>query len=108
MPICIKALLLVYLGNYYGRSIAAVPIAEEQLNSISYDDWVDFLENELPFDENILQALVSSQRQLEYFVDIIRQNELYNVELKNKKSAQLFHNILNGYSLQVKKYYQHL
>lgn len=35
MARCIKALLLVYMGNGYGRSVAAVPIAEEQLNQVS-------------------------------------------------------------------------
>lgn len=108
MAICVKALLLVYIGNYYGRSIAAVPIAESQLNSLSYDDWVDFLENELPFDENLLEALISSQKQMEYFVDIIKRNGLDNIELKDKKSDKLFHYILNGYVQQVKNYYMNM
>lgn len=104
MARCIKALLLVYMGNGYGRSVAAVPIAEAQLDRVSYDDWVDFLENVLPFDEQLIGALCSWGRQREYFMEIIRRNSLQDIELENKKSNKLYQNILNGYSEQIKRY----
>lgn len=105
MARCIKALLLVYMGNGYGRSVAAVPISEAQLDRVSYDDWVDFLENVLPFDEQLIGALCSWGRQREYFMEIIRRNSLQDIELENKKSNKLYQNILNGYSEQIKRYW---
>lgn len=108
MARCIKALLLVYMGNGYGRSVAAIPIAEAQLDRVSYDDWVDFLENVLPFDEQLIGALCSWGRQREYFMEIIRRNSLQDIELENKKSNKLYQNILNGYSEQIKRYWIHM
>ena len=108
MARCIKALLLVYMGNGYGRSVAAVPIAEEQLNQVSNDDWVDFLENVLPFDEQIIGALCSWGNQRDYFMQIIKRNSLENVELENKNSNKLYQNILNGYSEQIKRYWMQM
>lgn len=108
MARCIKALLLVYMGNVYGRSVAAVPIAEKQLNQVSNDDWVDFLENVLPFDEQIIGALCSRGNQRDYFMQIIKRNSLEGVELENKNSNKLYQNILNGYSEQIKRYWMQM
>lgn len=108
MARCIKALLLVYMGNGYGRSVAAVPIAEEQLNQVSNDDWVDFLENVLPFDEQIIGALCSWGNQRDYFMQIIKRNSLEDVELENKNSNKLYQYILNGYSEQIKRYWMQM
>lgn len=108
MPRCIKALLLVYMGNFYGRSTAAWPIAQEQLNRLSQDDWIDFLENVLPFDEQLISALVSNGRQREYFVELLKTNNLMLVELENKAANSLYQNILNGYDSQIRNYWKHM
>ena len=96
------------MGNVYGRSVAAVPIAEKQLNQVSNDDWVDFLENVLPFDEQIIGALCSRGNQRDYFMQIIKRNSLEGVELENKNSNKLYQNILNGYSEQIKRYWMQM
>lgn len=105
MTRCIKALLLVFMGNGYGRSVAAVPIAEDQLNRIPFDDWADFLENVLPFDEQLVGALCSWGNQREYFMQIIKQNSLLNIEFENQKTNKLYQNIWNGYTEQIKRYW---
>lgn len=108
MPRCIKALLLVYMGNLYGRSTGAVPIAEEQLSRLSQDDWMDFLENVLPYDEQLLEALASTGKQREYFVVLIKENDLMKTELSDKEANGLFQNILNGYTSKIRNYLKHM
>lgn len=108
MPRCIKALLLVYMGNYYGRSIGAWPIAQEQLNNLSQDDWIDFLENVLPYDEQLVGAISSNGKQREYFVELLKTNNLLQVELTNKETNSLYQNILNGYIAQIRKYWMQM
>lgn len=108
MPRCIKALLLVYMGNFYGRSTVAWPIAQEQLNRLSQDDWVDFLENVLPYDEQLVGALASNGRQREYFVELLKTKNLMQVELADKVANSLFQYILNGYDLQIRNYWKRM
>ena len=72
------------------------------------DDWVDFLENVLPFDEQIIGALCSRGNQRDYFMQIIKRNSLEGVELENKNSNKLYQNILNGYSEQIKRYWMQM
>lgn len=108
MARCIKALLLVFMGNGYGRADAAIPVAEEQLNSIAYDDWVEFIKNVLPYDEQLIGALCSWGNQRDHFMKIIKQNSLQDLELDDKNSNNLYHYILNGYSDKIKKYWMQM
>jgi len=54
---CVRAYLLVFLGNPYGYSFAAAPTAREQLTRLSATIWEYFLKVVLPTDENLLAAL---------------------------------------------------
>ena len=108
MPRCIKALLLVYMGNLYGRSTGAVPIAEEQLSRLSQDDWMDFLENVLPYDDQLIGALCSAGRQREHFIELLKSNNLMKTELLDKNANGLFQNIINGYTAKIRHYWMHM
>ena len=52
--ICLDAYLLVYLGNYYGYSRGAAPIAEEELKKISKDRWQAYFSEYIQTDDRIL------------------------------------------------------
>lgn len=108
MPRCIKALLLVYMGNSYGKSEAAVPIAADQLNRLSYNDWLDFLENVLPYDEQIVGELCSNGKQRERFVKLLKNLDLLDVELQGKEASSLFQNVVNGYIIKIRKYLENI
>lgn len=64
--ICIDAYLLVYLGNYYGYSHEAAPIAETELKKISRDRWISYFSEIINTDERILCNL-STDKQISRF-----------------------------------------
>lgn len=49
-----------------------------------------FLENVLPYDEQLLEALASTGKQREYFVVLIKENYLMKTELSDKEANGLF------------------
>lgn len=55
--VCLDAYLLVYLGNYYGYSRNAAPIAEEELKKISKDRWQAYFSGYIHTDDRILNNL---------------------------------------------------
>jgi hypothetical protein len=56
-PICMSAILAVKLGNSYGISNAAVPIADQLLGRLTKNQWDYYLNECFPGDELILQKL---------------------------------------------------
>jgi hypothetical protein len=57
LPRCMTALLCVKLGNRYGTSRTAEPVATQMLSRISPDRWVYYLNDCLPADDVILMKL---------------------------------------------------
>lgn len=55
--ICLDAYLLVYLGNYYGYSRGAAPIAEEELKKVSQERWQAYFSEYIHTDDRILSNL---------------------------------------------------
>jgi hypothetical protein len=68
---CIQAYLVVYLGNNYGVSVAAAPIAEKELAKISKDRWRYYFEKILGKDEIILTNL-KTQSQVTRFSNLLK------------------------------------
>lgn len=101
---CIKAYVLVYIGNNYGRSIKAVPIAEKQLLKISEEQWEEFFDEILPEDTDILSQL-TSQTTIDSMSNLIQDCKIENITLEHKDSINLFNNILNRNYASVKAYY---
>ncbi len=58
---CITALLCVRLGNYYGVSWSAKPIADRILGKQSADRWTYYLDQVLPGETRILDKLLSEK-----------------------------------------------
>lgn len=58
---CFQAYLAVYLGNSYGISIAAAPIAERELSKISKERWHYYFEKVIHNDEIVLSKTNSTQ-----------------------------------------------
>lgn len=59
---CMDAYLLVYLGNYYGVSREAAPIAKKELLAITPDRWLYFFNNIIWKDELILNNLITDSQ----------------------------------------------
>lgn len=56
-PICMSAILAVKLGNSYGVSNAAIPVADQLLGRLTKNQWEYYLNECLPGDDLVLQKL---------------------------------------------------
>ncbi len=72
-PICMSAILAVKLGNRYGTSNAAIPIADELLQRLTKNQWEYYLNECLPGDELILQKLSWYQGPLDRWILLVDQ-----------------------------------
>lgn len=99
--VCLDAYLLVFLGNYYGYSRNAAPIAEEELKKISKDRWQAYFSSYIHTDDRILNNLetptqVSRMRNLLVSIGATNFTEL------PKDNQKLFEAIMNNNSEKVK------
>ena len=67
---CIDAYLCVYLGNYYGVSNEAAPIARKQLEKVSADRWHYFFSNLIHQDRYTLDH-ISTPDQVARFANLL-------------------------------------
>ncbi len=58
---CVQAYLCVYLGNTYGFSFTAAPLAERELKRISAERWAYYLSEVIANDDVILGQLMGSR-----------------------------------------------
>lgn len=75
--ICIRAYLLVVMGNSYGTSHSAEPLARGELLKIGEQQWFSYLKRTLPYDEDILLNL-SGKNRIENFKSILSAKNLLN------------------------------
>lgn len=54
---CVSAALCVYLGNAYGNSRSAAPLAKTLLETIRDEQWAYYLKEALPSDRRILEKM---------------------------------------------------
>ena len=99
--VCLDAYLLVFLGNYYGYSRKAAPIAEEELKKISKDRWQAYFSSYIHMDDRILNNLethtqVSRMRNLLVSIGATNFTEL------PKDNQKLFEAIMKNDSEKVK------
>jgi hypothetical protein len=112
---CIQAYLCVYLGNNYGVSHTAFPIASSELDKIQPDRWVYYFNKVLTSDEIILPKLQST-RPRKQFIKLIRdklsfltENETLNtdvlrlVKAVNESNEQKIDGILKKIYLKFKE-----
>lgn len=75
-PICMSAILAVKLGNGYGTSRAAVPIADELLQRLTKNQWEYYLNECMPGDELVLQKLSWYDKPLSKWISLVAQFQL--------------------------------
>lgn len=90
---CIDAYLLVYLGNYYGISRAAAPIAYDELIKISKDRWHTYFKEIINTDDRILCNLETST-QVSRFRGLLVDNGLNDFKDLPKYNKYLYDAIL--------------
>lgn len=99
--VCIEAYLLVYLGNYYGFSNGAAPIAEEELKKISKERWYTYFLKYIHTDDRILCNLETKKQvsRMKELLDNIGITDLTGLPKDNQK---LFDAIMKNDSERVK------
>lgn len=87
-PACLSALLCITLGNQYGVAWNAQTDARSILDTITAERWAYYLNNVLPSDARIFGKLFSPKPR-NNFIQLVKERNLSQVELKNKTVQQL-------------------
>lgn len=89
---CIDAYLCVYLGNCYGASFEAAPIACQQLEKVSRDRWHYLFKNLIHQDQYILDHINTSE-QISRFA-VLLESVGYNNEVDLPRNNQLMYDAI--------------
>lgn len=100
--VCLDAYLLVYLGNYYGYSRTAAPIAEEELKRISQDRWQVYFSTYINTDDRILNNL-ENRTQVSRMKSLLESIEMTSLEELPHDNQILFDSIMKNDYEKVKK-----
>lgn len=93
--ICLDAYLLVYLGNYYGFSRDAAPIAEEELKKISPERWQTYFSKHIHTDDRLLSNLETTA-QISRLRNLLECIGISNLTDLPKNNQILFDAIMNN------------
>lgn len=91
---CFQAYLAVYLGNSYGVSVGAAPIAYTELSNISKERWYYYFEKVINTDEIILSK--SNSNQIARFSKLLHENQLTDFERLPKLNQFLYESIVKN------------
>ena len=100
--ICIDAYLLVYLGNYYGYSINAAPIAEKELKKISKDRWQAYFSGYIHTDDRILNNL-KTPKQVSRMKNLLKSIDVTDLTGLPNNNQKLFDAIMKNDYEKVKR-----
>ena len=89
LPACMTAMLSVFMGNPYGVSLAAAPVASGMLEKLSRERWRFYLDEVLPNDERILGKLADDEKPRKRWMTLVKMHELTSLQIKSKKVCQL-------------------
>lgn len=85
---CVSALMCVILGNSYGYSRSASPVAEEMLDKLTPDRWAYYLNQVLPGDIRILNKITSNKPMNLWFY-YAKKYKFGSLDLKSKNITNL-------------------
>lgn len=101
---CLRAYLLVLIGNKYGRSDAAVPVALRQITKIPEEAWMSYFDETLPSDGIVLCSLLDSKPQQNFSV-LLEQLNLKNLQPESKYGKILYTAAIQGNYSVYKRFY---
>lgn len=91
---CFQAYLAVYLGNSYGQSNVAAPIAERELSNISKDRWHYYFEKVIHNDDVVLTK--TNNNQIKRFSRLLNNNGLTDFKGLPRWNQFLYEAILSN------------
>ena len=103
--ICASAILSVRLGNYYGVSRSAFPVADQLLDNFTQDRWQYYLNQCLPGDIRILEKLYND-KPLENWIELVKKYGLHKINIIKNKDITLL--ISDSFQENTKKISSHI
>ncbi|WP_438035713.1 hypothetical protein [Sorangium sp. So ce204] len=97
LPRCMTAILSVALGNHWGTSWTASPIAKQMLSRLPPDRWVYYLNECLPADDVVLGKL-TDKGIAERFVSLVADCSLAELVPRIQRVAKLVESAASGSS----------
>ncbi|WP_022946233.1 hypothetical protein [Pseudoalteromonas ruthenica] len=86
---CLPAILCVYIGNSYGSSHSARPVAKELLDSLTPERWEYYINHVLPSDMKIISKLLDDRTREVWCDDIVNNYELDKLTAKEQSVSKL-------------------
>ena len=107
LSLCMTALLSVILGNSYGVSWNAAPVANDILKKLGGDRWRYYLDQVLPADPRILGKLTDNGPCLRW-IEVVEQYSLSDLQLKEREVSKLIKAAMSKKVIEVKRTAQRL
>lgn len=98
----ISATFMVLMGNAYGRSFDAVEPAKNILKKLAESDWVYYIEQCLPYDEEVLSKMYAGDARTGYWCEIIEEFEIDKYDFSNTKVKEFIKYSVKGDRRNVK------
>lgn len=102
LPICMSALLSVVLGNSYGFSWEAEPIAEKILDKLDENRWRYYLDRVLSTDSRILEKLMDDRPRSQW-MNVVERYGLSDLHPKKRDVSKLIDAAVSRNDIDVEK-----
>ena len=98
----ISATFMILMGNSYGRSFDAVEPAKDILRKLTESDWVYYIEQCLPYDEEVLSKMQAGDERTGRWCGIIEEFEIDKFDFSSTKVKEFIKYSVKGDRRNVK------
>lgn len=92
----ISACIVVYLGNAYGTSTAAIPYVDRIFDKVNKDAWGYYINGCLAFDEDVMAKVSCGDRRTKRWCDFVNQYNFTEIEIRDKDVKELIDNSIKN------------
>jgi hypothetical protein len=85
----VSAILMVSIGNYYGRAYGIMDTVNKVLNKLSPEDWKYYLDQCMCYDEDVLSKIMSGDERTLRWCSLAKDYQLNKIEYNDGKIADL-------------------
>ena len=98
----ISATFMILMGNVYGRSFDALEPAKDILKKLTESDWIYYIEQCLPYDEEVLSKMQAGDERTEHWCGIIEEFEIDKYDFSSTKVKEFIKYSVKGDRRNVK------
>ena len=85
----ISSCIVVFLGNAYGSSNAAIPYTEQVFEKINKDAWNYYVNGCLQYDDDVLSKISCGDRRTSRWCEFVKKYDLHSLEIRDKLVKEL-------------------